>query len=197
MAEQNNSDFPDKEISAVYMGPPRNRGGFPGRLRNLFKKADAPKKTYPQSFADEEVPEKTYPQSFADEGGEADGPAGNGAAAVPEEMPDLEEVYMGPPLPEPELEEVYMGPPLPEPDEEPESPMTRVYAGPARDLRIRRDRGPRTEALYAAPVRPQASEMRAVYAGPAYFRNRAAGGPGSTPVQEPNNKQQEESGTEE
>ena len=68
---------------------------------------------------------------------------------------------------------------------------------PARDLRIRRDRGPRTEALYAAPVRPQASEMRVVYAGPVYFRNRAAGGPGSTPVQEPNNKQQEESSTEE
>ena len=68
------------------------------------------------------------------------------------------------------MEGVYAGPQIP--------PMAPVYAGPEmmngpRSAKERTgDKGPRMEALYAAPRRPDAGRMMLVYAGPEYFANR-------------------------
>ncbi len=173
----------DDQMKCVYMGPPMRRNLLDSLKERLAGKE--PKKPYPGSFADDRDPD--------DGPGTADVHAGPGPD--PEE-PELEEVYMGPPLteePEPEsdpapepgtlpapapeakapydpriTEGVYAGPQIP--------PMAPVYAGPEmmndpqKDPRVWDPKKPRMEALYAAPRRP--SEMMMVYAGPDYFARK-------------------------
>ena len=75
---------------------------------------------------------------------------------------------------EPVLEGVYMGPPV----TEEEAPMAAAEVKEVPDAendpkkQMRRDKGPRMEALYAAPRRPETGRMMLVYAGPDYFANR-------------------------
>ena len=172
MSSRNRSD---DQMKCVYMGPPMRRNLLDSLKERLA--GNKPKKSYPGSFADGRDPD--------DGPGTADVHAGPGPD--PEE-PELEEVYMGPPLeegpepgpapepgtlpaPAPEAkapfdpritEGVYAGPQIP--------PMAPVYAGPemmndpTKDPRVRDPKKPRMEALYAAPRRP--SEMMMVYAGP-------------------------------
>ena len=170
----NNAGRSDDQMKCVYMGPPMRKNPF-AALKEKFAGKGPEKKPYPKSFADDRDPDS--------DPGMVDVYAGPG----PEE-PELEEVYMGPPLTdEPEempgtepvpdkaaepdlraMEGVYAGPQVP--------PMAPVYAGPEmmsgpRDDVPRGMEGPRMEALYAAPRRPSPSEMMMVYAGPDFFSN--------------------------
>lgn len=157
----------DDQMKCVYMGPPMRKNPF-ASLREKLAGSLPEKKNYPESFADAPGPEK----------------------------PELEEVYMGPPVTEePEAEELPLPEAAPEPAPAPDRaaepdprltegvyagpqvpPMAPVYAGPEmmsgpRDDAPRGMEGPRMEALYAAPRRPQPSEMMMVYAGPDFFSN--------------------------
>ena len=157
----------DDQMKCVYMGPPMRRNLLDSLKERLA--GNKPKKSYPGSFADDRDPDE----------------------------PELEEVYMGPPLteePEPGPEPGTLPEPAPEtkepfnpramegvyagPDMQNVPPMAPVYAGPEMmndpqwDPRVRIPDGPRMEALYAAPRRPQPSEMMMVYAGPDYFTNK-------------------------
>ena len=104
---------------------------------------------------------KTYPASFSEE-------------PETEDDPSMVDVYAGPEPVEPVLEGVYMGPPV----TEEEAPMAAAEVKEVPDAendpkkQMRRDKGPRMEALYAAPRRPETGRMMLVYAGPDYFANR-------------------------
>jgi len=221
----------DDQMKCVYMGPPMRKNPFAALREKFVGKGPGKKKTYPKSFADD--PENG---------------SGTGKANAGTEEPELEEVYMGPPLteePEPAEEEVPMpedGPESaekaaapepsgeenmtdpPDPEDVPQPPASEdaqnekprswradprvtegvyagpqippmapvyagpemmsdqgrfnlVYGGPAMMSGAKKDgdsskKSPRMEALYAAPRRPQPSEMMMVYAGPDYFSNK-------------------------
>ena len=84
MSSRNRSD---DQMKCVYMGPPMRRNLLDSLKERLA--GNKPKKSYPGSFADGRDPD--------DGPGTADVHAGPGPD--PEE-PELEEVYMGPPLEE-------------------------------------------------------------------------------------------------
>lgn len=104
---------------------------------------------------------KPYPAAFSEE-------------PETEDDPSMIDVYAGPEPEEPVLEGVYMGPPL----TEEEAPMAAAEVKEVPEAendpkkQMRRDKGPRMEALYAAPRRPETGRMMLVYAEPDYFANR-------------------------
>ncbi|MBQ6294124.1 MAG: zinc ribbon domain-containing protein [Lachnospiraceae bacterium] len=164
MSDRNNGRS-DDQMKCVYMGPPMKKSILASLRERFAGKGPGKKKPYPGSFADEKDP---------------DDDLGRGL-----EEPELEEVYMGPPVPE-EPEPETEAEPEPEPEAVPEPapetdkpfdpsavegvyagpdpsgipPMAPVYAGPE----MMND--PQITAAYAGPEMMSGPRMEALYAAP-------------------------------
>ena len=152
----------EPELEEVYMGPPVTE--------EAAEEDVSPPEDVPQPPVPEDVPELPVPEDVPElpaeeklqnaerKGWRADPGTIEGVYAGPQ-IPPMAPVYAGPEMMSDQgrFNLVYGGPSM--------------MSGPKKDADRSNKKSPRMEALYAAPRRPQPSEMMMVYAGPDFFSN--------------------------